>query len=83
LLHGKLAEMRLPTRSIGNLQHKMQGLNLSIFTHHLKNDRVLATQKTCDRRLILGIEARPKAAVFDPVLLKSVARQMQTGLGTI
>jgi hypothetical protein len=31
----------LPTRSIGNLQHKMQGLNLSIFTHHLKNDRVL------------------------------------------
>jgi hypothetical protein len=41
LLHGKLAEMRLPTRSIGNLQHKMQGLNLSIFIHHLKNDRVL------------------------------------------
>jgi predicted protein tyrosine phosphatase len=33
--------MKLPTRSIGNLQHKMQGLNLSIFTHHLKNDRVL------------------------------------------
>jgi hypothetical protein len=41
LLPGKLAEMKLPTRSIGNLQHKMQGLNLSIFTHHLKNDRVL------------------------------------------
>jgi hypothetical protein len=45
LLPGKLAEMKLPTRSIGNLQHKMQGLNLSIFTHHLKNDRVLAQNK--------------------------------------
>jgi long-chain acyl-CoA synthetase len=46
LLPGKLAEMKLPTRSIGNLQHKMQGLNLSIFTHHLKNDRVLGRSAT-------------------------------------
>jgi hypothetical protein len=33
--------MELLTRSIGNLQHKMQELNSSIFIHQFKNDRTL------------------------------------------
>jgi hypothetical protein len=38
---GRIVAMNLPTRLSGDLQHKMQGLNSSIFILHFMNDRLV------------------------------------------